>query len=160
MATQADIVRGRDMETRIQFNGSPWNVLVRELTVEEIGEVHADDVNGEDQARPMATIDGYMVTCDCYEDGNANILENYIAYRQNAWTRLPKGAAKGDLPIYAGIRFNWRRIGQGPSAAPASAFVFGGIMALAPMKLHATRKESIMHTVAFRCQTFTTTRAA
>lgn len=143
-----DFARGRDLTARVQFNGKPWDIKTKTVRVQEQGEVVMDQVNGEQRARTQKVTDGFLVTCETYEDGNSDILENYIANQAN------EDAGQRQLPVNPGIRFNWRD-------GSAGAFVFGGIVTLAPLSLEdGGRKEALMHTVVFHCQTFTKTKAA
>lgn len=143
-----DFARGRDLVTRLQFNGKPWDIKIKTVRVQEQGEVVLDQVNGEIRARTQKVTDGFLVTAQCYEDGNSNILQNYIANQAN------EDAGQPQLPANVGLRFNFRDGSVG-------AFIFSGQLTLAPLDLDGPgRKEAIMHTVVFHCQYFGQTQAA
>jgi hypothetical protein len=143
-----DFARGRDLTARLQFNGKPWDIKSKTIRVQEQGEVVMDQVNGEQRARTQKVTDGFLVTVQCYEDGNSDILTNYIANQSN------EDAGQPQLPANVGLRFNFRD-------GSAAAYIFGGIVTLAPLDLEdGGRKEALMHSVVFHCQTFVNTQAA
>lgn len=143
-----DFARGRDLVTRLRFNDKPWDVKIKSVRVQELGEVVLDQVNGETRARTQKVTDGFLVTCETYEDGDSEILENYIANQAN------EDAGNPQLPMNGGLRFNFR-------SGASKAFIFGGQITLDPMNFEAGgRKEAMMHTVAFHCQQFTKTQSA
>lgn len=142
MALNNSFIRGRDVKAKIRQNGTPIIAAFKSISIEELADEVADDVNGEERSRFDLVINGYRIVLDGYTPDFA-LLDSFLADTANA--------DAANAPLVKLVQFTFRLRNGGTVAYRAS----GNSSARSPFKVDAgDRKGAIMQNVGYRFQYF------